>query len=131
MSKKPVKVLWCSLLIVVLSFGTLGLVRTHVNSSQSRNNRLEAESITVRDQGFEPASLSRPPGRFLIAVDNRSHSANLELQILQVGSNARYSKQMRGKQLRWREVIELPVGEFILTETNHPAWRCQITISPK
>ena len=39
---------------------------------QSPQTPLQAELITVTPAGFEPAEITRPQGRFLLAIDNRS-----------------------------------------------------------
>lgn len=89
----------------------------------------QVERITLRPHGFEPRQVQRGPGRFLLAVDNRSR---LDLAILRLDSDAgghlRELRLPRGK-LRWREFLTLPPGRYVLSEANHPAWVCQILIS--
>lgn len=93
--------------------------------------RVEAERLVVRRHGFEPAEITRPHGRFLIALDNRSGTDDLDLQLAaEHGSESRRVSLSVGKT-RWREILNLPPGSYLLTEAGHPQWQCRITITPR
>src|SRR5258707_9850968 len=101
MSKKQKRILWPVLLVaVVVSIGvgfvwartatgrsessesdpmrpatTEGTASRQTTSSANQQNllpQIEVELITVRPTGFEPKEITRPPGRFLLGVDNKS-----------------------------------------------------------
>lgn len=91
--------------------------------------RVEAELITIRPTGFEPAQITRAGGRFVLAVDNRSGFEEVDLQLnRETGSREREALVHR-KQLDWREFVDLPPGRYVLKEVNHPDWACLITIT--
>jgi hypothetical protein len=36
----------------------------------------------------------------------------------------------RKGQVKWIEQFNLPPGDYVLTEANHPDWKCSITLTP-
>lgn len=78
------KIVWVPLIMSVLA-GTLIFASRNLSdnrqrddgetkylASQQRHTLLESEVITVTRRGFEPALITRPEGRFILMVDNRS-----------------------------------------------------------
>ena len=92
--------------------------------------RLEVELITLRPTGFEPNALTRSRGRFLLALDNRSRAAEVDIQLTSMNGERVAAKRMKMRELRWRQVIDLPAGQYVLSEANNAEWRCEIIISP-
>ena len=97
----------------------------------SSPRRIEAELINVNPNGFEPTEITRSEGRFLLAVQNKSGLAEITLQVSRENSNARLLVLSRKKRQDWRDVIAPPPGRYLLTEANHPEWRCLITITAR
>jgi len=94
----------------------------------STRQRIEGEIITLSPHGFEPRQITRPPGTFLLVVGNESRlplvtlrlNDNLGLPIL----NVLVARERR----IWSEIVNLPPGNYRLTEATHPEWICNITI---
>ena len=99
-------------------------------ASESVTPKLEVEFITLRTNGFEPAEIVRPKGPFVLLVDDRSgkESSSFSLQRLQ-GEKLREINTRRTKS-EWHDVINLPPGNYLLTDAGNPGSRCQITITP-
>jgi hypothetical protein len=158
MSKKQNRIFWPVLLLIIGISGALILVSVRasrvelvatparasvakrVSSSvtmplmvqrNTPNGRVEVEPTTLRTEGFEPARITRPQGRFLLAVDNRSQVPDLVFVLDRVAGIRQVEKRMRGRQLRWRQLLDLSPGDYLLTEANHPAWRCVIRITAR
>lgn len=95
-----------------------------------RGQRIESEVVTILPTGFSPSEITRPRGRFLIVVDNRSglEETNLRLERA-AGSRLREVRRTK-EELIWRQLEDLPPGEYVLTEASHPEWACRITITP-
>src|SRR4029453_1202701 len=53
---------------------------------------VQVELFTVRRYGFEPAQITRPKGRFIIAVDNRSGVEEIVLQLHRVVGSEKQEK---------------------------------------
>jgi hypothetical protein len=155
MSKKQRRVFWSSLVVIGLTLITIGLVLGRGNGStttkpgglergdkltrvtdmtspppQTSRERIEVEPVTLRARGFEPSAITRPRGQFLLAVDNRSGFPDLDFRLVGLNGNQQAAKRMRGRELRWRQLVDLPPGDYVLTEANHPRWHCQISITP-
>jgi hypothetical protein len=90
--------------------------------------RLEAEVIIITPTGFEPTEITRPTGRFLLAIQDRSGFAEITLRVSRESDGAQFLVPTRKKHRAWRDVINPPSGRYLLTEANHPEWRCLITI---
>jgi hypothetical protein len=95
----------------------------------SSHKALEAEIVTIRPFGFEPAEISRPHGRFILMVDNRSGIGDVELQLnRETGAHLHQVRVPRAEQ-DWNDVFDLPPGQYVLREAGHPEWSCRITIT--
>lgn len=91
--------------------------------------RIETEIITVLPHGFEPAEITRPRGRFILMVDNRSGLEEVSLQLDREAGARLLAAQVHRSRPDWDDVFDLPPGNYILTEANHSEWGCRITIT--
>lgn len=92
--------------------------------------RVESEVITLTPTGFSPSEITRPRGRFLVVLDDRSGLDEVTF-ILGRANGDRVREARRTKaELIWRQLEDLPPGEYLLTEAGHPEWVCRITITP-
>lgn len=108
-----------------------GAVTNSEASSAAPQQKIEAELITIYPQGFVPREIRRPPGKFLIAIDNRSGIQEIELRLDHETGNRLRQVQVARKKVAWRDLVELPPGKYRLTEANHPDWVCRFEISPR
>jgi hypothetical protein len=123
--------LFVSILLVLISGA---LILAHFKRAPSEaaivdQAPVQAELITVTPTGFEPAELTRPKGRFLLAIDNQSglDEVGFYFERETVGRvNVPLSR--RGK-IAWREIVDLAPGTYILRATNDESWRCRVTIT--
>lgn len=100
--------------------------------------RLEAEVITIHPSGFEPAEIRRPAGPLILAVHNRSGLERLALRLdlitgtrpLPVMNRVR-DMEMRLERADWDGVVDLPPGNYTVTEANHPEWILRLTLTPR
>lgn len=97
---------------------------------ETTSPRVETELITIEPYGFEPAEIRRPQGRFRLGIDNRSGLEDIELQVETAGRSRVPILKNRNRRLSWREEVDLPPGNYLIRETNHPEWTCLITITP-
>lgn len=92
--------------------------------------RVEAEIITVRPTGFEPAEFTRPEGQFFISVENQSGLDEVNLR-LGVENGGRLYDVRKSRKQDWSDLMELRPGSYLLTEADHPDWVCRITITAR
>jgi len=90
---------------------------------------IEAELVTVTPHGFEPQQLTRPPGPFLLMLDNRSGLGQVNLHLSREAGAQLREVPVPREQPDWSEVIALPPGRYVLTEADHPRWLCRLTIT--
>jgi hypothetical protein len=96
--------------------------------SQDRSERLEVEVITLRPTGFEPTEIKRPPGRFILVVNNQSGISEVEVRLdAETGALAE-GHLPKGKK-RWRTVIAPRPGRYVLTALGPPERTAHIIIT--
>jgi hypothetical protein len=96
----------------------------------STPDRLEAELVKIRPTGFEPAEITRPAGRFILAFQNSSGLEELLLQI-EAGRDRRRDVRMPWEKIDWNDVLDLPAGSYTVTEANHPDWIFRLTLTAR
>lgn len=97
--------------------------------AQKKEARVEVEVITAGPEGFSPAEITRPKGRFYLVVDNVAELPALELQLTrEAGHSLREQRVPRG-QADWAEALDLEPGTYVLREAAHPDWVCRITVT--
>lgn len=94
-------------------------------------DRIEAELITIRPNGFNPLEITRPKGRFILAFTNHSGVHDLDLKLDREAGNRIHEVRMPRGRLAGKKTVDLPPGSYILTEANHPDWVCRITVTAK
>lgn len=94
----------------------------------SSAQRLESELVTLRSFGLEPNVLRRPAGRFLLILDNRSNLEDVFLQLADAAGSTIHDIRLSRNKSRWRQMLDLAPGRYVLRETNHPRWQCQIVL---
>lgn len=96
--------------------------------------QVQAVRITIRPTGFEPNEITYPARPFLLAIDNQSGLDQISLQLEQVVAvgppQSVHNTVLSLRKSRKREITNLPPGQYVLKEANHPTWLCRITINP-
>jgi hypothetical protein len=93
---------------------------------------LEAERISLRPTGFEPPVITRPAGRFLLAINDRSGDSDTQITFARETGERLHTIRMRdtARKHEWRKVIDVPPGRYVISEANHPEWTCSIVLTP-
>ncbi|MDQ3802235.1 MAG: hypothetical protein M3416_00030 [Acidobacteriota bacterium] len=80
--------------------------------------------------GFDPAEVTLPQGRYLLAVENRTGLVEeIELRLHRENSDKLREKRVPKGKRAWKEVIDLLPGRYVVSEAGHPDWVCHITIT--
>jgi hypothetical protein len=126
------------LMALLLVSGTLILARWKPPTKlpaevqgQRSDAEIEAEMVTATPLGFEPAEITRPQGRFLLAVENATGRGDLNLYLERETEGPLNVTLSRRGRLRWREILDLPAGRYILRSANDESWRCGINLTPR
>lgn len=118
--------------LAALSFWLIAHARSGSSKVEnaSASNRVEAELLVLRSEGFKPNEITRPPGPFLLALQNHSSEEELFLLLKRETGDSIKAVRMAKKQSKFKEVLHLPPGRYVLMEMKHPDWICTITITP-
>ena len=134
--------------ILLLSVAVIGVIaashcRTGITSGSAeakastpephpQRRQLEAERISLRPTGFEPAIITRPAGRFLLAINDRSGDSDTQITFARETGERLHTIRMRdtARKHEWRNVIDVPPGSYVVYEASHPEWTCRIVLTP-
>lgn len=92
------------------------------------NENVEVELITILPNGFEPGELVRPAGSFVLMFDNQSGLHPLDLHLERAGMPRVTELRLRRKTDS-TTILNLPHGEYQVTEANHPDWGLKLTLT--
>jgi hypothetical protein len=124
--------------ILILSWGAKARLRPGIDRRPTAPNQhrdhapiptnIQVETFTLGFNGFEPKVISRSPGPFVLGINgyNRTRDTSFEL-VSEDGDRVHEVKWPHG-QPRYRKLMNLPPGNYLLKEVNHPDWTAQITI---
>lgn len=101
----------------------------HSGARDATGAGLPLVRVTIRPTGFDPAEVTLPRGRFMLAVDNRTGLNELTFRLVREGGGRLHEVRMTREQLAWRKVVDPPPGGYLLTEVNHPGWVCRISVA--
>jgi hypothetical protein len=103
--------------------------------STPTEERPEVELITLTPDGYIPPQITRPKGKFLLVVDDRSGLPQtfqkLERLIGEGNGEKMKDANVKRAQTLWTEEYDLAPGEYLLTEANHSSWKLKITVTAK
>ena len=97
--------------------GLLAFASAGVGGAQ----KLEMELVYLRDGGFTPSKITRPKGKFILVVKNRSHVDNAMLGITGVGGSI-LAPTTALVGLNQDYVLDLPATTSVLIDAAHPTW---------
>jgi len=92
-------------------------------------NLLGTEHVTLRATGFEPSEITRPAGRFLLAVDNRAGIGELRFNLIREDGLLATNSLVENKKFRVRRVVDLLPGSYSLKVVDHPDWVCALNVT--
>jgi hypothetical protein len=98
------------------------------STTQRTKQLIGSEAITIMRYGFQPKEISRAPGRFFLQVENRSGVNPLVLRVSAQGGSTLKEFTVTSDQLDWADEVNLPEGQYTVTEVNH-GWTCRLTIT--
>lgn len=101
---------------------------------QQKPEPLDVERATVRSTGFEITKISRPKKNpFFLIIENRTGLRELTFQINKDNGQKVNDKDLKSPtgKLSFTGVIDLPPGNYSLSEVNHKEWSLAITVENK
>jgi len=94
-------------------------------------NMLEPQRITLTPMGFEPAEVTRPAGRFLLAINDRSGQGDRSFVLRRNTGEQLREFRLAGtpRKHEWREVVNLPPGRYLLGDGENPEHTCYLLLT--
>jgi hypothetical protein len=122
------------ILICIQGFRGAGVLALQTRSAQPRPATGVAVTV-LRPHGFEPAEMEVNAGRTLLAVYNRTGAQEIFLRIEREAGSGQPGQFLREERVpigkrATRELFDLVPGRYVVTEANHPEWKCRITVKP-
>jgi len=101
---------------------------------------VQTSVFILQPHGFEPAEVTVQAGLTAIYVYNRVGLPELALRLDQEFKDgppqnpsrflALRQERVAREHLKWRDVFNLPAGDYRIVEENHPEWVCVIKVLP-
>jgi hypothetical protein len=102
--------------------------RTAETKVAAPSENVEVELITILPNGFEPGELVRPADSFVLMFDNQSGLEPLDLRLERTGM-PRVSELHLRRKTDSTKILNLPQGEYQVTEASHPEWNLKLTLT--
>lgn len=103
--------------------------RRLIRANQAGTEVPQTELVTVTPTGFEPAEVTRPAGRFILSVENRSGLKEVTLVLRDATGRELLRERVPNEQLDWSGALDIPAGTYLLSEEGHPGWACTLTLT--
>jgi hypothetical protein len=117
------------LALLMLSLTPLiGQESTASSSEQKPGVPVPSIFVRVLPHTMEPAMISVEPGPLRIIIQNASTAPNLRLELRPVHGASLKTVSITSSQRHSLETYTLGPGDYVLSEVNHPKWRCRIRV---
>lgn len=87
----------------------------------SAQQKLQAEVVYLRAGGFFPKTITRPTGKFLLVVKNRSGQNAVSINVKRPdGSSAAAGGASTAQNQDF--LLDLSSGQYVVSDLNHTQW---------
>lgn len=91
--------------------------------------RVNVALIALTPSGFDPPEIIGLRSPFVLSVDNRTGLQDMLLILTdQAGNKVRETRLLHRR--KWKEVMDLRPGRYVLIAAENPDWICHITVTP-
>ncbi len=115
-------------LCVIAGALTAGYAASFRTAGRAAHDGEDEVTLTLTADGFAPVQLTRPAGRFMLSVENRTDAKALTLKLSDGGGAVVREIRVRENTTDWSEELNLTAGQYTLAEETHPQRACQMTI---
>ena len=101
--------------------------------AQSNKEKFEVELITLKRWGFEPKEITRPKGKVLFVINNRSEQLRQMTFVLADERKNRLKEVKLGHNGKkdWNGLFDLNPGSYLLSVVEQPDLVCRIIVTNK
>lgn len=128
----------CCVVFVVRAHSELSPESRHTNTLAARwpalptaaqSPRIKAIYFRITPLGIEPAELTLPAGRYLVAIDNDSGFNVVDVKIDKERGPRLGNAQLPSGRRKWREFVVFTPGVFVFTDPGNANRVCSLTIT--
>lgn len=95
----------------------------------AQGESLQAKLVSLTPRGFDPEELLTSKGQFILDVENLTGLPEVLLSLETMSKEKIQTKNLLKGTITWAKAFSLQPGSYILTEANHPEWKCTITVT--
>ena len=88
----------------------------------------ESVLLTITPRGFDLTEITVAQGPFFLLVENRSGVPEMSLRINQAAGLLVKVADVGRELADWADLLDLPPGSYVLSETGHPGKVCSLTV---
>lgn len=85
--------------------------------------------LTIRPTGFEPSEITVPAGEYFVIIQNATGLNQFALRVAREGGGDLLNVRLPFRRRYWKHTVNLQPGSFIVSEADHPEWKCRITVT--
>jgi len=105
----------------------------HVPPPTPKPATAAVEVVYLTPYGFFPKQFAVTHGRHLLIVKNATGLRNPSLNVSLGGLGptvppVQTQQTLTTSNPHWLNLLDLPAGQYTLTEATHPTWTCTITV---
>jgi hypothetical protein len=117
--------------LVVTAFGMRARFATAPLTQEAPTSDARVEVFTLTPTGFEPGETTLPAGEYLLVFNNRTGLDEFALRLEREGRGTVSEAHPPRRKRDWRQMLRLTPGTYVITETSHPEWTLQLTVTPR
>lgn len=92
---------------------------------------VQSQAIIYSRQGFHPAQITRPAGKVVLFIENRSDNKTPKFQLFVENGPKVQEKQALASKVSLAQVLDLTPGTYVLTEASRTSVSCRIVVTAK
>lgn len=98
-----------------------------------KRSETEVEIVSLKEWGFEPPVITRPPGKFLLVLNNQSQlTGSLTISIVEEkGRKLKDVKADHQGNHRSTHLFDLSPGRYEIKVLEQPKWVCELKVTAR
>jgi predicted PurR-regulated permease PerM len=85
-------------------------------------------TITVNSQGITPSTATANAGVIRLTIENQKAQQRVTLRVNDQAGETLREISVPDKATEWKTEVELPVGQFTISDVNNSSASCRITV---
>ena len=87
--------------------------------------------LTIRPEGFLPTEITVPAERYFVVIQNLTGLEQFAIRVERENGERLQEVRVERFRRKWKGSIELRPGRYVISEQDHPDWKCVITVTDR